>query len=87
VCGVHLLLLLLLLLLTASGYVPGGSDTTLHNTIQYTKTQNNTYTLKTIHTTIITNTITQNYKHNAQKETGVSSNMIKEISVCTIILI
>ena len=32
------------------------------------KTQNNTYTLKTIHTTIITNTITQNYKHNAQKE-------------------
>jgi hypothetical protein len=51
-----LLLLLLLLLLTASGYVPGGSGTTVHNTIQY-NTQNNTYTLKTI--------------HNAQKETGV----------------
>ena len=47
-----------------------------YNKIQYTKkktqkTQNNTYTLKTIHNTIITNTITQNYKHNAQKETGV----------------
>jgi hypothetical protein len=41
-----------------------------YNTI-HRKTQNNTYTLKTIHTTIITNTITQNYKHNAQKETGV----------------
>jgi hypothetical protein len=27
----------LLLLLTASGYVPGCSDTTIHNTIQYTK--------------------------------------------------
>jgi tartrate dehydratase alpha subunit/fumarate hydratase class I-like protein len=26
------------------------------------KTQNNTYTLKTIHNAIITNTITQNYK-------------------------
>jgi hypothetical protein len=51
------------------------------------KTQNNTYTLKIIHNTKITNTITQNYKHNAQKETGVSSNMIKEISICTIILI
>jgi hypothetical protein len=62
-----------LLLLTASGYVPGGSSTTIHNTIQYNtqKTQNKTYTLKTIHTTIITNTMTQNYKHNAQKETGV----------------
>jgi hypothetical protein len=35
------------------------------------KTQNNTYTLKTIHNTIITNIVTQNYKHNAQKETGV----------------
>jgi hypothetical protein len=30
-----ILLLLLLLLLTASGYVPGGSGTTIHNTIQY----------------------------------------------------
>ena len=29
--------------------------------------QNNTYTLKTIHNTIITNTITQNYKHISQK--------------------
>jgi hypothetical protein len=40
----------------------------LQYTVQYNtqKTQNNTYTLKTIH-----NTITQNYKHNAQKETGV----------------
>jgi hypothetical protein len=53
-----MVLLLLLLLLTASGYVPGGSGTTIHNTIQYNtqKTQNNTYT----HKTIITNTITQN---------------------------
>jgi hypothetical protein len=64
------------ILLTASGYVPGGSGTTIHNTIQYNtqqtqKTENNTYTLKTIHNAIITNTITQNYKHNAQKETGV----------------
>jgi hypothetical protein len=63
----------LLLILTVSGYVPSGSDTTIHNTIQYNtqKTQNNTYTLKRIHNTKITNTITQNYKHNAQKETGV----------------
>jgi hypothetical protein len=49
-------------------------------TIQYntqkTKKQNNTYTLKTIHNTIITNTITQNYKHNAQKETGVKTYFI-----------
>jgi hypothetical protein len=37
------------------------------NTIQY-NTQNNTYTLKTIHNAIITNTITQNYKHNAHKK-------------------
>jgi hypothetical protein len=62
-----------LLLLTASGYIPGGSGTTIHNTIQYTKNtkkhKNITYTLKTIHNTIITNTVTQNYKHNAQKET------------------
>jgi hypothetical protein len=37
---------------------------TIHKTIQYNaqKTQNNTYTLKTIHNTIITNTVTQNYK-------------------------
>jgi hypothetical protein len=65
------LLLLLLLLLAASGYVPGGSGTTIHNTVQYNtqKTQNNTYTLKTIHNAIIKNTITQNYKHNAQKKT------------------
>jgi hypothetical protein len=49
---------LLLLILTANGYVPGGSDTTIHNTIQYIqKTQNNTYTLKTIHNTKITNTM------------------------------
>jgi hypothetical protein len=56
-----LLLLLLLLLLTASGYVPGGSGTTIHNTILYNtqKAQNNTYTLETIHNTKITNTITQ----------------------------
>jgi hypothetical protein len=47
----------LLLLLTASGYVPGGSDTTVHNTPLY-NTQNNTYTLKTIRNTKITNTIT-----------------------------
>jgi hypothetical protein len=55
-------------LLTASGYVPGGSGTTIYNAIQYTtnkkqkktqETQNNTYTLKTIHNAIITNTITQ----------------------------
>jgi hypothetical protein len=55
-------LLLLSLLLTASGYVPGGSGTTTHNTIQYTKnirTQNNTYTLKTIHNTKITNNNTK----------------------------
>jgi hypothetical protein len=38
-----------------------------HNTIQYTKTQNNTYTLKAIHNTKITNTIKQNYKHNNTK--------------------
>ena len=31
----RVLLLLLLLLLTASGYLPGGSGTTIHNTIQY----------------------------------------------------
>jgi hypothetical protein len=48
------------LLLTASGYVPGGSGTTIHSAIQYnkikyTKTQNNTYTLKRIHNTKITN--------------------------------
>jgi hypothetical protein len=44
----------------------------LQYAIQYNtqKTQNNTYTLKTTHNTIITN-ITQNYKHNAQKERGV----------------
>jgi hypothetical protein len=35
--GTAVLLLLLLLLLTVSGYVPGGSGTTVHNTIQYTK--------------------------------------------------
>jgi hypothetical protein len=38
-----------------------------YNKIQYytihRKTQNNTYTLKKIHNTKITNTITQNYKH------------------------
>jgi hypothetical protein len=49
--------ILLLLLLTASGYVPGGSGTTIHNT-KYNKilynTQNNTYTLKTIHNAKIT---------------------------------
>jgi hypothetical protein len=41
-----------------------------YNKILYNtqKTQNNTYTLKIIHNTKITNTITQNYKHNAQKE-------------------
>jgi hypothetical protein len=41
----------------------------LQYTIQYNiqKTQNNTYTLKTIHNTKITNTITENYKHNAHK--------------------
>jgi hypothetical protein len=63
-----LLLLLLLLLLIANGYVPGGSGTTIYNTQYNTilyaqKTQNNTYTLKIIHNTKITNTITQNYKH------------------------
>jgi hypothetical protein len=70
---------LLILLLTASGYVPGGSGATIHNTkynkIQYytiyKKTQNNTYTLKTIHNTKITNTITQNYNHNAHKITNI----------------
>ena len=55
---------MLLLILTASGYVPGGSGTKIHNTIQYyniqyTKKQNNTYTLKTIHNPT-TNIITQN---------------------------
>jgi hypothetical protein len=54
-----------LLLLTASGYVPGDIGTT----IQYNTKHKVTYTLKTIHTTIITNTVTQNYKHSAQKET------------------
>jgi hypothetical protein len=56
----------LLLILTASGYVPGGSGATIHIT-QYNiqKTQNKTFTLKTIHNTKITNTITQNCKHNA----------------------
>jgi hypothetical protein len=62
--------LLLLLLLTVSGHVPGGSGTTIHNTILY-NTQNNTYTLKTIHNTNITNTITQNYKHSAHKITNI----------------
>jgi hypothetical protein len=40
----------------------------LQYTIQYTKQHIHT---KTIHDAIITNTITQNYKHIAQKETGV----------------
>ena len=42
----------------------------LQYTIQYNtqKTQNNTSTLKTIHNTKIIKRITQNYKHNAQKE-------------------
>jgi hypothetical protein len=47
-CGNNLKIILLLL--TASRYLPGGSGTTLHNTIQYytihkithTDTQNNT---------------------------------------------
>jgi hypothetical protein len=39
--------------------------------LQYTKKQNNTYTLKTIHDTKITNTITHNYKHNAHKITNI----------------
>jgi hypothetical protein len=60
------ILLLLLLLLTASGYVAGGSGTTIHKK----KTQNNRYTHKTIHTTIIANTITQNYKHNLLRITS-----------------
>ena len=53
---------LLLLLLTASGCVPGGSGTTIHNTIIY-NTQNNIYTLKTIHTQKLQTQCTQNYKH------------------------
>ena len=43
----------------------------LQYTIQYNtinKNTKNTYTLKTIHSTKITNTITQSYKQNAQKE-------------------
>jgi anionic cell wall polymer biosynthesis LytR-Cps2A-Psr (LCP) family protein len=51
-----LLLLLLLLILTVSGYVHGGSGTTIHNAIQY-NAKKKTYTLKTIHNTKITNTI------------------------------
>jgi phosphoribosylformylglycinamidine (FGAM) synthase PurS component len=45
----------------------------LQYTIQYNtqKTQNNTYTLETIHNTKITNPITQNYKFSVQKETRV----------------
>jgi hypothetical protein len=43
----------------------------LQYTIQYQKTQINTYSLNTIHNTRIKKTITENYKHNAQKETGV----------------
>jgi hypothetical protein len=69
-----LLLLILLLILSASGYVPGGSGTTIHNTIQCNtihKKHKITHTLKTIHNAKITNTITQNYKHNAQKEREV----------------
>jgi hypothetical protein len=42
-----------------------------YNTQKTQQTQNNTHTLKTIYNSKITNTITQNYKHNAQKETGV----------------
>ena len=56
------LLLLLLLLLIASGYVVGGSGTAIH-------TQNSTYTQNKTHT--ITNTIIQNYKHNAHKITNM----------------
>jgi hypothetical protein len=70
-------------------------------TIQYNKilyntqkTQNNTYTLKTIHNTKIKYTITQNYKHNARKITNIkfqrntwrfNLTSRKEISICTII--
>jgi hypothetical protein len=66
-----LLLLLLISLFTASGYVPRGSGTTIPK-----KAQSNTYTLKKIHNTKITNTITKlqtqctqikhsaHYKHN-----------------------
>jgi hypothetical protein len=67
------LLFSLILLLTASEYVPSGSGTTIHNT-QY-NTQKKTFTLKTIHSTKITNRITQNYKHNAQKQYDKSNNI------------
>jgi hypothetical protein len=47
-------------------------NTIQYNTIQYTqKTQDNTYTLETIHNTKITNTVTHNYKHNAHKITNI----------------
>jgi hypothetical protein len=51
-----ILLLLLLLILTASGYVPGSSDTTIHNAIH----KKHIHTQKTIHNT-------QNEKHNNTK--------------------
>jgi hypothetical protein len=69
-------LLLLLLLLTASGYIPGGSGTKIHK-----KTKKNTYTLKIIHNTKITNKITQNYKHNAYKITNITFQPNKEPKV------
>jgi hypothetical protein len=56
---------------------PGHIWTTLYNTILYytihKKTQNNTYTLKTIHNTKITNTVTQNYKQSVNLTHKVST--------------
>jgi hypothetical protein len=46
-----LLPFLLLLLLTASGYVTGGTGTTIHNTIQYTKKHKITHTHSKQYTT------------------------------------
>jgi type IV secretory pathway TrbL component len=74
-CILLLLLLLLLLIIiiiiiiiiiTGSGYVLGGSGTTIHNTMQY-NTQK-TYTLKTIHNAIITNTM---HKRKQEYKAGV----------------
>ena len=45
------------------------------------KTQNNTYTLKTIHNKKVTNTETQTYKHNAHKITNMKFQPNKEPKV------
>ena len=57
----YIIIIIIIIIINCKWVVPGGSGTTIHNTTQYTKNtkkQNNTYTLKTIHNAIITNTNT-----------------------------